>query len=214
MADAITTTADPVQLARLAKALDELQRYTGRDCFQSVMYAAVKIGRSGAAACKPKAQLRERIRNPMQAELQKGRGPLYDIPQEERYKLFSKYIIIARCQPPKADFFHYTNNPNDEFRKIPRRGLSRNIWSTLSGMAASTRDQQSGTKRGAGDERWAQFRSFNNENVSEAKLDNLLTYMQDAWPGVQSTIITNGVNALNYQINKALGITIDRANRP
>jgi hypothetical protein len=82
------------------------------------------------------------------------------------------------------------------------------MWNNLSAAAADAKGPMS---RGS---KFTEFLAKQSPEESMAEITNLLSYEETAYPGITNTAITNGVNALNYQINKALGITVDRANRP
>jgi hypothetical protein len=203
MADAITTTADPVQLARLAKALEELQRYTGRDCFQSVMFAAQKIAQSARAYAKPGQKMRPVTRNPA-FTMSKRRKALMAFDKFSGYPFMFPIDTQARGRR-----WWFTFDRNDPKRAVPRHGLSRIMWNNLA-SAASEMKEGSGRKSS----KFSEFLSYTDPNVTVARMTNFLSYEEEAYPGITNAAVTNGTNALNYQINKALGITVDRANRP
>lgn len=203
MADPITTTVDPAQLARLTKALDELQRYTGRDCFQSVMFAAQKISQSARAYAKPGERMRPVTRNPA-FTMSKRRRALMVADKFSGYPFMFPIDTQARGRR-----WWFTFDRNDAKRKVPRHGLSRIMWNNL---AAAASEMKAGGRRTAS--KFSELLSYTDPNVSIAKITNLLSYEEDAYPGITNVAVTNGVNALNYHINKALGITVNRANRP
>jgi hypothetical protein len=204
MANAITTTADPVQLARLAKALDELQRYTGRNCFQSVMFAAQKISQSARAYAKPGERMRPVTRNPA-FTMSKRRKALMQWDKFAGYPFMFPVYTQARGLR-----WWYTFNRNDPKRAVPRHGLSKIMWNNLASAASEMKEGGSGRKGS----KFTELLSYTDPNVSIAKITNLLSYEEAAYPGITNVAVTNGVNALNYQINKAVGVTVNRANRP
>ena len=203
MAD-ITFTArvDDVQLARLQKALSELQQYTTRDCFQSVMYASVKVAASARAYAKPGEKLRKVIVNPEHKIGKRNRGLM----TASRFAGYPFMFPIDTQDRPR--FWWYTFDRNDRKRKVPRHGLSKIMWNNLSAAAA---DQKGPTHQAT---KFTNFLSQTSPTESMAQITNLLSYEEEAYPGITNVAVTNGTSALNFQINKVLGITVDRANRP
>jgi hypothetical protein len=208
MADAVTTELDPVQAARLARALNELQRYTNRDCFQSVMYASQKIAQSARAVAKPGQSQRQIIANPA-FTMRKDRKALM------RRDKFSGYPFMFPIDTQGGRKWWYTFQKTDPLRKVPRHGLSRIMWNNLA-SAASEKKRSTGEGGDSGSSKtdFSVFTWFSSVDVAMAGITNLLSYQETAYPGITNKAVTNGTNALNYQINKALGITVDRANRP
>jgi hypothetical protein len=189
-------------MARLQKALTELQVHTVRDCFQSVMYATVKVTASARAYAKPGEKLRKIIANP-EFKMGKRQRGLMTASKFAGYPFMFPIDTQARGRR-----WWYTFDKNDPKRTVPRHGLSRIMWNNLASAAA---EATGSTRR---DSQFTRFLAFNNPNVAIAEITNLLSYEETAYPGITNVAVTKGVNKLNYQINKAVGITVDRANRP
>lgn len=78
---------------------------------------------------------------------------------------------------------------------------------------------QNGTRRGGvryGTKKkdFQTYSFFSNPNVTQASLIVALSYQEKAYPGITNHAIDKGAGALNYRINQAVGVVVDRANRP
>ncbi len=197
MADEATVTVDPAKMARLVKAIEETETVLGRDASDAVSYAAVMIARSAAAFAKPGKRMRE-------------------VRPDARFKGLWQFDVLL--QPPKSGETITTWNKNDPRRKINAYGLSRDVWRSLGGTAAEMRGRngvrKGGVRYGKKKKDFQTYSFFSNPDVTEAKMIVALSYQEKAYPGITAHAVDKGAGALNYRINKALGVIVDRANRP
>lgn len=202
-----TVTIDAAEMARMTKALTEVQTVLGRDAYQAVMYACVMVGRSGSAVSKPSKKSRPLIQNPNW----RGKGSLFFAGSGGRWA--RRYIIDILRQPPKPPVRVFTDDANHKARRIEKSGLMRNVWRTLSGLAGSAKDK--GMLIGKDERRLARMGVITSGSVTIANMRNLLKYFEEAYGGgALQTVYHNAASALNYKINDKLGVTVDRANRP
>lgn len=186
MADDVQVRVDPAQVARLEKALTEAQTILGRSAPQAVGFASALIARSAAARAKPGKKSRI-APDPVTGG--------------------KTFLVIWRRQPPKPTIITRTWKRNDPAGVIRNRGLSRNVWRRLQGAAASlkTNGMRIGDK--------SRYSLFSNRDVTIGSLLAQLTYQEKAYPGIATNAVAAGVSALNYRINEAVGVAVDRANR-
>ena len=201
MAEAVTATVDAAQLARTQRMIDELQSVLGRDAFQALTYAAVAIGRSGAARSKPGIKRRPLERNAffgMAGHPQAGR----------------RWMVQVMRQPPGKPWLWFTNDKDDRMRQVPRHGLQRRIWRRFMGIAGSTKD---GTVASVAEwgRHYGRFIANRGKDDASITMKNLTKYFTDAYgEGALTEIYNAATRAMNYKINEKLGVTVDRGNRP
>ena len=189
----------------LRDVLTELQKRTGRDAFQAVMFASVRLCESGRAASKPGRKQREAVANPF-FKIREDRRSLIDTSDpKQAMKVQSRYMIPIDTQA-RGRRWWYTNDRNDPKRRIPRHGLARTIWNLMGAKAAATKGQA--FHRG---DFWT-FGVFRSSDVSVATLHAGLSYLDKAYPGLQERIITAATKKLEYDAGLKVKESCDKAN--
>jgi hypothetical protein len=189
----------------LRDVLTELQKRTGRDAFQSVMLASVRLCESGRSYCKPGRKTREVVSNPF-FKMRKRERALFDMSDpRQAIKLQSRYMIAIDTQA-KGRRWWYTNDRNDPKKRIPRHGLAKKVWNVLAAKAASTKGQT--FNRG---DYWT-FGAFRSPDVSVSKVHAALSYLEDAYKNLQETIITKATKKLEYDAGLKVKESCDKAN--
>jgi hypothetical protein len=180
----ITATTDQLALNRLAKAIADIEKQTGRSTYQSVMYATVKICDSGRRDSKPGKKNRKLIPDPMI----KGGWMVQKLTQRN---------------PPKMI---RVSGKNDKMIKIPRHGLAKSIWNIMAARAAATK---SGTI--VDFSRWHSLTVRTKPEVVTSTIRNKLTYLEAAYKGQEGRIIAKGTSALEGILERKIGEAIKRA---
>jgi len=193
-----------IDTARLSQVLDELQIETGRDLFQSTMYAVNRIAQSGRADSKPGMKQREMVRNPMFG-LKKSQRSLFDLSDEKQGRFARYRYMIAIDTQKRGRRWWHTNDQNDAKRTKPRYALASKIWDVLAAKAAATKSPSS-----VGGEWWFVGSSAKLPDSVSATMENQLTYLTDAFPNQAARIVDKALDGIQHQLGTLVRDTCDK----
>jgi hypothetical protein len=191
----IQVAIDKAATARLTAAIAEIQKHTGRSVYQSVMFASVKVCQSGRHDSKPGLKKRKIRPDPLAA---RGRGM-------KKSQMGGLVDILSQRKAPRVA---RVSGPSDPLVVIKRHGLAKRLWNIMAAKAASTK---SGTALAFS--KWYSFTVRPKADEVVATMRSKLTYLQTAYPGQEARIATKGAIALEMDVDRKLGIIIDRANK-
>ena len=189
----LSAEVSTVDLREINRSLSRVQRETGKSASASVVWASRRVAQAGAALSKP-GQIRRRIfSEPTGVRGQK--------------RVFAKVYSQKKSEPTKIVFG--TGKRIADFRqradvqaaiKIKRRGLARNVWRAMQariGGGAGFKNGQTAAKN-------ARVRKRLGRKDPEILLNNRLTYLHDAYPGIQQAALNAGAKALAQQLDRRL----------
>jgi hypothetical protein len=180
----ITATTDQMALNRLAKAIADIEKQTGRSTYQSVMFATVKLCDSGSHDSEPGPKNRKLIPDPMI----KGGWMVQKLSQRN---------------PPKMI---RVSGRSDKLVKVPRHGLAQKLWRVMKAKAAATK---SGTL--VDFSKWHSLTVRTSPEIVASTIRNKLTYLEKAYQGQEGRVVAKGTVALERELDRLMGITIKRA---
>jgi len=171
----ITGDVNQADVAALQRAVNLTRKHSRRNSTSSMVAAGIAVAKSGAAGSKTGKTKRELIDNPNRSGSgSRAKGALYS-------------IIVKHQSDPDTTI--PTNQKKDPRRKIQRRGLAAKVWRKLAKKIG-------GGGRGHGGNRWAKVRNKLKELTPEFTIINDLTYLHDAYPGIEATAIRKGTKTL------------------
>ena len=224
-----TAEVDPQDIADLSKAIERMQAETGRSAEQSVVYASLRIAKSGKAASKQSKKNHEVLpsleygmkRKEAARALSKARRGK-DLTDEDRAKINAMHGLapfhIVQLRQKKEPVLIPAWERKDPRREIQNRGLAKKIWGVVVGKLGAMKDGGRGRmkKRTASGE---QYRvSKYNEQLGQdsgsvvVRTINRLTYLHDAYPGLLATMMNKGQKALTGELDRRIERAIKRAN--
>jgi len=193
MAD-VMISLDKVDMARLSRAIIGLRTNTGRNCFQSVMFASVRCAESLRAASKPAKYNRPIVKNPGNTTRGRKKIPLHEWLQSG---IGYDYIIKFGKWYKRTQWF--TNDPNDPLRIVHKAGLAKRMWNIIAAKAASNTTKTFSSGNLKYNEEHAAFNVFTGMSFTSAKLESRLQYLLSAYgPAYVAKGVNTAVKKLEY----------------
>lgn len=191
----ISIDTDAAANARLARAIGEIQKHTGRSAYQSVMFASVKVCQSGRHDSKPGLKKRKIRPDPM---VTYKRGT-------KRADMGGFVDILSQRKAPRVA---RVSGPSDPKVEIKRHGLAKRLWNIMAAKAASTKSGMM-----VAFDKWYSFTVRPKSDEVVASIRNKLSYLWKAYPGQEARIAEKGAIALEREVDRKIGFIVDRANR-
>lgn len=230
MAVSVHADVDPQALTDLSAVLQRLQDETGKSAAHSVNYAALKIAESGRKESRISKKNRDIVVNPNWSrkaqvprwavkQRKEGKG----IPAEMESSLSDKsnsspYFIEFRRQQKASVMMPAwaKKDPRREIRPVKQggtRGLAKTIWSVMVGKLGAMLNGGSSRAWGEKYRILKKTERFGSDPAFVVHMFNKLTYLNEAYPGLVTTIITSGTKSLNNRLNDRIAKATARANR-
>ena len=198
--------------------IERAVKETGRCTKDALSWAALTIAESGRSISKPKRSVKSTyhaiIKNPnyrqYRSKFNKGAADFDPV-------LACPYWIVKLSQGgrPTRYLGTFEKDPKkDPFALIKMRGLASASWNRLAGAfggMASWGDQSTATANTEAS-KWARGSMFNRGQTAFARLQNRISYMETAFPGIVNESIARGGRALEGKINREVAQLCQRAN--
>jgi hypothetical protein len=231
MAVSVKAEIDPKGIADLEFAIIRLQKETGRSTSDAVTFAALKVAESGRSASKLGKTNRTILVNPTwefakrasasarrKTNRSKKTGKPANLTHEETVSLrqFLKeppFFIVRRRQNKEPALLPAWNR-NDARKVIKKRGLAKDTWKDMVGVAASMQGNDKAITSNTKDFRVARYmETLGSEEKSVAvRLVNKLSYLEKAYPGITNQSIAKGANTLHKRLDDKIALAVKKAN--
>ncbi len=227
MADRINVNINRDDITRAAKIIHRAVVETGISARAGLLDASITIAESGRHLCKPSKKNRDILDNPAWKENKKtfawarrqqraGKA----IPAEAAQALAdanntAPYLIRVLRQAGEPVMLP-SYDLRDPRRVIERRGLARKLFALMVAALVNVKIAAIGAGKNLfrskfGSVRMYETRFSASESI-EMAIDIRLSYLQAAYPGIEQTMITRGLNRLEKKVQQDIERICARAN--